>query len=474
MPGAGVIRGGIFGEETVNAGAFHFVTNTTEKKSAHVIVDDVSRVMTSSNFTFETFYRWKETHSSGSAYIFGEHGQKGQAIIGAMNAAGRISISVQAKASSNLVDSTTGEATGTVYYAVTKSLGSHYGLVDDKWHHFALVRDFDAQTVKLYIDYVLAGSQEDVAELYVLPVSGVGGGNTYNNNFHIGSAYGAGSAYQTNNGYLDEVRITKRALLPQEFLMRDEQPDFTTNTVAWYTFEEDYMPEPRSESRQVTTVGTCSRETEVPGGKGTIIVDGYGNELRDSNEYSLKITNGKTALTWVRDLPLENHDEVTVEFFARGTACTKYRNVVALYGSQGSDDTRTGCVIWAVQTANDDLRYRTSFATASTADGGYAMTGTTVTEDGEADPVACDGKWHHIAATFKKEGTKTRETFYCDYKEICSKAAGNNLRTNLVDSSLLIGGGITGWIDEIRISKGVLPIEAFLRRKTLGLTLIIR
>ena len=36
------------------------------------------------------------------------------------------------------------------------------------------------------------------------------------------------------------------------------------------------------------------------------------------------------------------------------------------------------------------------------------------------------------------------------------------------------GGGITGWIDEIRISKGVLPVEAFLRRKTQGLVILIK
>ena len=36
------------------------------------------------------------------------------------------------------------------------------------------------------------------------------------------------------------------------------------------------------------------------------------------------------------------------------------------------------------------------------------------------------------------------------------------------------GGGITGWIDEIRISKGVLPTDAFLRRQTLGLVIIFK
>ena len=126
------------------------------------------------------------------------------------------------------------------------------------------------------------------------------------------------------------------------------------------------------------------------------------------------------------------------------------------------------------QILDDNLRYRTTFTTASTADGGLAMTGTTKTETGESDPVAKDGKWHHIAATFQRVGNKTRETFFCDYKEICHSDGGNPLRTNLINSELRIGGGITGWIDEIRISKGVLPTDAFLRRKTLGLVIIIK
>ena len=122
------------------------------------------------------------------------------------------------------------------------------------------------------------------------------------------------------------------------------------------------------------------------------------------NTRSLKLTKGKEAFRTIRDLPLENYDAVTVEFFAKGTAATKYRNVVGLYGTQAGNDAKAGCAIWAVQTANDNLRYRTTFTTASTADGGLAMTGTTKTETGESDPVAKDGKWHHIAATFQRVG----------------------------------------------------------------------
>ena len=48
------------------------------------------------------------------------------------------------------------------------------------------------------------------------------------------------------------------------------------------------------------------------------------------------------------------------------------------------------------------------------------------------------------------------------------------MRTDLIYSQLLVGGGIEGVIDEIRISKGVLPVEAFLRRQTLGMMIIFK
>ena len=477
VPGVGTIRDGIFSSNlTANAGSLHVVTNTAVRKSACVLVDDLDHSLGSGTFTIEGFFRLSPSNlgRDKTLYFFtSHHASLGRAIDLLFDSQGRMFASVIARCTSNLVDEVTGEVTNTAVYASSKSLMKNYGaFYDDAWHHFALVYDKDAQTAKTYADYRLVGSATGVPELYVLPVHA-----DYENNFMIGTGYGAGSAYQMNEGYMDEIRITKRALAAQEFLMRDgDVPDFSGDTLAWYTFEDDFRPDPKAEARTVSVSSTCSRETEVPGGRGTtIITDGYGNELRRGNTHSLKITNnGSSAIVAGRDLPLENYENVTVEFFAKGTAATKYRNVVGLYGTQAGNDAKAGCAIWAVQTANDNLRYRTTFTTASTADGGLAMTGTTKTETGESDPVAKDGQWHHIAATFQRVGNKTRETFFCDYKEICHSDGGNPLRTNLINSELRIGGGITGWIDEIRISKGVLPIDAFLRRQTQGIVILIK
>ena len=477
VPGVGTVRDGILSSNlVVNAGSLHVVTNEAAMKSASILVDDLDRSIGAGTFTIEGFFRWMEQANdrTGTHYFFTEHhASAGRAIDVYFDKSGRVTAQVIAKMTTEQVDEDTGEVTNVVVTAEGKKCVSNYGsFFDGEWHHLALVYDHEYRTVKFYTDYHLRGSVGDVPEIFVKSLHA-----SYQNNLMIGTGYGAGSAYQMNDGYMDEIRITKRALAAQEFLMRDgDVPDFSGDTLAWYTFEDDFRPDPKSEARTVSVSSTCSRETEVPGGRGTtIITDGYGNELRRGNTHSLMITNnGSSAIIAGRDLPLENYENVTVEFFAKGTAATKYRNVVGLYGTQAGNDAKAGCAIWAVQTANDNLRYRTTFTTASTADGGLAMTGTTKTETGESDPVAKDGKWHHIAATFQRVGNKTRETFFCDYKEICHSDGGNPLRTNLINSELRIGGGITGWIDEIRISKGVLPTDAFLRRKTLGLVILFK
>jgi hypothetical protein len=297
---------------------------------------------------------------------------------------------------------------------------------------------------------------------------------SYENNFMIGTGYGTG-AYNMNGGYMDEIRITKRALAAQEFLMRDAAPTFTTNTLAWYTFEDaDLIPEPRAESRVPSVTGTYSFSDEVPGGKHTIITDGYGNELRRGNTRSLKLTKGKEAFRTVRDLPIENHAEVTVEFFAKSTAATQYSTVLTYQGVRRGNEggTYDGTIsspktIWAVQGANGNKRYRTHVVT--TANTNFGMTG-----ESEAE-AAVDGKWHHIAATFAKEGdNETRTTLYCDYQLAKTAKTSGLMRTGLIYSQLLVGGAIDGVIDEIRISKGVLPVEAFLRRQTLGMMIIFK
>ena len=479
VPGIGTIRDGIYSSNVVvNTGSLHVETNTVLSKSACILVDDLNRSIGSGTFTIEGFFRWMEEPGTrdGTHYFITEHSTAGRPIDIYFDKSGRMTANVIARITSNQVDEVTGEVTNTVVSSSSKQIVKNYGHFFDKaWHQLALVYDQEHQLARLYADYRLLGTVTGVPELYVLPVSGTGGvGNTYENNFMIGTGYGSNNAYMMNGGYMDEVRITKRALTSQEFLMRDAALEFPTNTLAWYTFEEeDLIPEPRAESR-VPVPGVYSFTNEVPGGKHTIITDGYGNELRRGNTRSLKLTKGKEAFRTVRDLPIENHAEVTVEFFAKSTAATQYSTVLTYQGVRRGYEggTYDGTVdapktIWAVQGANGNKRYRTHVVTTKNTN--FGMTGNSEAE------AAVDGKWHHIAATFAKEGSSTtRTTLYCDYELASTGTTSGLLRTDLIYSHLLVGGAIEGVIDEIRISKGILPVEAFLRRQTMGMVIIIK
>ena len=69
---------------------------------------------------------------------------------------------------------------------------------------------------------------------------------------------------------------------------------------------------------------------------------------------------------------------------------------------------------------------------------------------------------------------EARTTLYCDYKLATTATTSGQIRTGLIYSHLLVGGAIEGCIDEIRISKGVLPTDAFLRRQTRGLVILFK
>ena len=165
--------------------------------------------MTTSNFTFEAFYRWTEKHSSGTHYVFGEHGQKGQAIIGQMNTSGSISVNVQVWAESNIVDAATGEVLGTDPYAVTKTLAKNYaGMADGKWHHIAATFQNEGATsvrTTLYCDYEMASTATTRGQIRT---------NLVHSLLYVGGAI---------EGHIDEIRISKGVLPADAFLRRQTQ-----------------------------------------------------------------------------------------------------------------------------------------------------------------------------------------------------------------------------------------------------------
>ena len=87
------------------------------------------------------------------------------------------------------------------------------GFCDGNWHHLAFVYDRPAQMVKSYVDYTRIGTSTNVD-------IDLGGIDAYHSLIQFCGGYGLTSdAYDIKfNGWLDEVRLSNRALSRSEFL----------------------------------------------------------------------------------------------------------------------------------------------------------------------------------------------------------------------------------------------------------------
>ena len=81
-----------------------------------------------------------------------------------------------------------------------------------------------------------------------------------------------------------------------------------------------------------------------------------------------------------------------------------------------------------------------------------------------------DGKWHHFAVTVSEpDATTGRQTFgfYVDYEQLGTASPKNYCWDGMRPTDFLrFSNGV--WIDELRISKGVLPVGKFLSSRGLG------
>ena len=88
-----------------------------------------------------------------------------------------------------------------------------------------------------------------------------------------------------------------------------------------------------------------------------------------------------------------------------------------------------------------------------------------------------DNRWHHVALTFEPDGEgNTLCRFYRDYQPLGSPHTfeGELECGDYGTSSFAIGSRYNGYIDEVRISKGVLTVEQMLHAQPRGIVLYLR
>ena len=447
------VRGGWTNHSHVaNNGAFMFrqQQGAADGLSGSVYLPDSERVITSDTFTFEGFYKWNTkpttTHYFLARHTKNESGGNAFALNGLMLNSGKLRIS----ALRGTYDVESGELVSTA----TVSGDTLYSCVDGRWHHIAVVYDRTAKTLKAYVDYrkILDASNFEMVTTK----------SKYQEAFMIGNGYYSNEKHANSDGGLDEVRITRRALSIKDFLFPEKY--ISTDTIAWVSFEDgDLGMWPYSCARQPSsTNNVIAISDDTIGGVGIRTKEKV--PLRAGNVKSLSLVDGGGALIEYLNDPIVNNttlNAVTMEFFAKGTAAYSYGLMVAIAGAAAGDSFTNN--VMAVRIPNQ----------STTGNLGYYQGHFYDSEDNQRaglyknldnpQNVTTDGAWHHVAVTFQQVGNKVVHTAYYDYKKVVENTASSSyLRSNLVHSALQIGHGISGCIDEIRISKGVLPVEKFL------------
>ena len=439
------IHAGIFSQATAaNSGSWKFGSNS-ENRSIHIAVDDYSvnensHFMTSNDFTLEFFIN---VHETPKAYFY---------ILRELKAGGTTwSLYLSSK--------------GALVWNFTPQAGSPIEISQDgfsynEWHHVALVVSRTLKTVTVYLDGVMTGTRAYNFDL-ALPPGDVA------ETFKI-SGYNDASD-QIQNISIDELRLTRRALTPLEFLAAGTHGTIEIEpTRAWIGFENNMKVDPcpdKIPEGTVTSDGMYS--VIVPGVK---IADGNGNILRASNTASMKFSGVASCRAFFdRNILLERDmQSQTVEFFMRsGGAPIEWAYFARMYSNLNGTDTG-GQRIWSIGYHDNNGALYISVDNDKGNQTLYPDDNVSV----------ADGRWHHIAVTFEHEnGGNTLCNVYKDHKKLGQTLTFNGkmiLGDDLSYSCLGIGQKFNGWIDEFRISKGVLSVDEMMHAVKRGTVVIFR
>ena len=361
----------------------------------------------------------------------------------------------------------------------TKTINDSQVTNDDKWHHAALVVDQtgETKTMWLYRDYKLIGTQTLTTNLT----------SVVRSNDPKWYVIGSGDGYEFN-GWLDSVRVTLRALEPQEFLWGEGMSigRFPAgSTLAHVKFDGSLNAADADGGTFLNGVNVAAKEggspatfsDDVPGAR---IVDGEGGAiLSRNNTKSLSLANSRVAWTNANDIyylgkTLDGEDRTswTVEFFMKaGSEQAAWARITsALAGGNWSS--------WSPYI----IEYNSgSKKFALNGDGKNPKPSITFGKD------VCDGDWHHVAFSFEPNNDRPDPTnsvmkLYIDYGEPAAVQT-QSLFKYPENLHFVLGGignaatdtGYVGLIDELRISDGALTTSQFLRaEKAPGLSIFVR
>ena len=343
---------------------------------------------------------------------------------------------------------------------------------DGEWHHLAAVYSKEQGTIRVYVDH------KPECE-----VSGVDL-DTSAKKGRVGIYIAGSSDYQVFNGSIDSLRVTRAALCPGRFLngrVNIEEPE----TLFRASFDRNL--EAFSGDNGFTTGVAARYSKEGSEDPSYSNATNWGMRVYQDGE-AFRNPKDNTSVLKMKGSIVHFHDQSqlttggqTCEFFCRLKSLDAMCGLVRVNRSAGS---ATGTPVWALYTEK---------STAETEKMLIRLYGTKTGAESPSDHYLAlstagkifDDRWHHVALTFDETGDgKTLITMYRDY-EVLSSVEFDGLMAENASSKYMISvgmsadmnkAGLDGLIDELRISRGVLPVSRFMRAEKVprGLHVIFR
>ena len=328
------------------------------------------------------------------------------------------------------------------------------GLADGAWHHYAIVYDKSALTVRYYVDHRFVASttyEKELSELKTSDPLYLGAGSWSNGAWHRVK----GVAY-------DEIRLIAKALKPAAFLSARRWPVFE-ETTAYLSFDDGVSVAAARPALDPSVSVTCAQAATFEKTAESIQETLYATARSDeatANAGALHMDIGKNDNSqagggYVFDDPDYDYStgSFTVETFFKADGSTTYYGYLfkvweswSVYLTNGGNN-RLGCSV-----------------------GGSDVIGT---------ESLADGKWHHLAVVCD-ETTKTL-SFWLDHTLFHRfENVENPLKDGATRSTTLLYGcyqkmayGVGGspkecWFDELRLTKRALKVTEFLTAEPLA------
>jgi len=412
VPGA-VTCYGLEGESVTNARSLYF------KTAGGFPISDPDETVPSGSFTAEMSFRFKQGAwaelRQDSTYLFFQLGywgvryNKGNETYGPNIA---------------FID---GDYKSLVTLYGNSSSGSHYPYDDGEWHTVAYVNDAENNERRCYIDGRLVATKAG-------KVVGTANVTDSSKNIWVNCGCWAYNDHTAGDFLMDNVRITKGALSPAEFLSPRR---LEGATVHLSSFENDFRVTPGFFKANAASTG------------GSLFASSF-REVLDAEGKTVRVS--RRALKGVGEVVFDDNmllarPHQTVEFFLKAKTLTDGTELLSL---RTKDATKP---VWMLRYSGGSLKLSVD------ADGSR--------NEVVSVPVASFGdRWMHCAVVFEpaQDGSKTAVSLYLDHAPAGAGVFGGQLAVECATRcSLAVGAlGSQALIDEIRVSKGTVAVADML------------